>query len=176
MSKPNGKQNNGCTSLSSPISTILLTPTLSWKKRKENKINDANLSHTTNNTHIDINTLAKASLTNTQQVTIKVILVQQKFIASFLSWTSTILFYLISHDLFHTPFKEVWREYMHLFPTPSFNLPKNRANINFFDTESCSAESFHTKPQMILWFQQNFGKSCHTLEKYLCKISGMCLK
>jgi len=39
---------------------------LKEKKRKENKINDANLSHPTNNTHIDINTLAKGNLANTQ--------------------------------------------------------------------------------------------------------------
>jgi len=99
-----------------------------------------------------------------KHIRITVILVQEKFTASFLSWSSTILFFLISHDLFHTPFKEVWREYMYLFLNPSFNLPKNRANMIFTVTESCSAESFHTKPQMILWFQLNLGKCCHTLE------------
>jgi len=152
-----------------PISTLLLTATLSWKKRKENKLNDAHLWHTAINIHIDINTLAKANLANTQQVRITVILVQQKFTASFLSWTSTILFFLISHDLFHTPFKEVRREYIYQFPNPTFNLPKNRANLIFTVTESCSAESFHTKPQIILWFQQNLGKCCHTLETFYAK-------
>ena len=86
------------------------------------------------------------------------------------------LFFLISHDLFHATFKEVWREYMYLFLTASFNLPWNRVNLIFTVTESCPAESFHTKTQMILWFQQNLGKCCHTLENYLCKMSGMCLK
>ena len=57
-------------------------------------------------------------------------------------------------------FKEVWREYMYMFSTPAFNLPKSRASIIFTVTESRSAESFYTKPQMILWFQQNLRKYC----------------
>lgn len=102
--------------------TTFLTPSLSWKKRKENKTNYANIWHTTINIHFDINSLAKGNLANTQQ-RIKVILDQQKFTTSFLSWTFTILFFLISHKLFHTLFKKVWREYMYLFLTPSLNLP-----------------------------------------------------
>ena len=73
------------------INNLTYTNTLmKGKKTKQNITNDANLSHLTNNTHNDINTQAKGNLANTQYVRIKVILVQQKFIASFLSWTSTI--------------------------------------------------------------------------------------
>ena len=174
MPKPNGKQKNGRKSLSYQYQQSYLLQ--HSHERKQNKTNDANLWHTTIKIHFDINTLAKGNLANTQSVRIKVTLVQQKFTASLLSSTFTILFFLISHDLFHTLFKEVWREYMYLFLTPSLNLPKNRANIIFKVTESCLAESFHNKPQLILWFQQTLGTCCHTLEKYLCKMSGMCLK
>jgi len=243
MSKPNGKQNKTSLSYRYQQSYWLQhsrerkekkrkEKKRKEKKRKEKKRNKAHLWHTAINIHNDVNTLAKGNLAKTQQIRISVILVQQKFTASFLSWTSTILFFLISHDLFHTPLKEDWREYMYLFPTqykylfptqymclfstqymylfstqymylfptqymylfptqymylfstqymylfstqymylfptqykylfptPAFNLPKNRANIIFTVTESCSAESFHTKPQMIIWFQQNLVKCC----------------
>ena len=68
------------------INNLTYTNTLmKGKKTKQNITNDANLSHLTNNTRNDINTQAKGNLANTQYVRIKVILVQQKFIASFLS-------------------------------------------------------------------------------------------